>query len=191
MIDNKGVFINMEFFDVVDEKGNKTGEVVEREVAHKQGICHRVVQVWLVNSQKQVLIQKRSATKDSYPNKWYVSLGGHIESGEDNISAIIREFLEELGLDVSNHLDKLDYLFTFKEIEYLNDGEFIDNEFYDVYVLNLDIEVENLKLQEEEVSEVKFIDYEDFKEAIIQKNEEFWIHEEGFYRLLEKFDQIL
>ncbi len=37
----------MEFFDVLDEQGNKTGETIERSEAHKKGICHRVIQVWI------------------------------------------------------------------------------------------------------------------------------------------------
>jgi len=181
----------MEFFDVIDENGLKTGAIVEREKAHRLGICHRVVQVWIINSNNEVLLQKRSLTKDSYPGKWYASLGGHIEAGEDNIQSIKREFMEELGLDVSNKLDEIRYLFTFKEIEYLNGGDFIDNEFYDVYYLKIDIDLDELLLQEEEVSEVKFVPFKDFKNAIYGCDETFWIHEEGFKLLIDKLEPIL
>jgi isopentenyldiphosphate isomerase len=67
----------MEFFDVLDEQGNKTGEIIERNEAHKKGICHRVIQVWFINSKKELLLQKRSANKESCPNMWCVSVGGH------------------------------------------------------------------------------------------------------------------
>lgn len=63
---------------------------------------------------------------------WHVSLGGHIESNEDNMQTIIREFSEELGLDITNQIDKVTFLHTFKEIAIINNGQFIDNEFYDV-----------------------------------------------------------
>lgn len=181
----------MEYFDVLDEQGNKTGEIIERKEAHKKGICHRVIQVWVINSKNELLLQKRSANKDSCPNMWYVSLGGHIESKEDNKQTIIREFSEELGLDITNQIDKVKYLYTFKEIVVLNDGQFIDNEFFDVYLLKMDLDLSSLILQEDEVSEVKFIGYKEFKQAVINKNKNFWIHEEGFRMLFDFLDNYI
>lgn len=178
----------MEFFDVIDEQGKKTGEIVERNEAHKKGICHRVIQVWIMNSKNELLLQKRSANKDSCPNMWYVSLGGHIESNEDNQQTIIREFSEELGLDIENQIDKVKYLYTFKEVVVLNNGKFIDNEFYDVYLLKMDLEPATLTLQEDEVSEVKFMGYNEFKQAVMNKDKDFWIHEEGFQMLFNCLD---
>jgi isopentenyl-diphosphate Delta-isomerase len=181
----------MEFFDVLDESGNKTGQIIERKEAHKKGICHRVVQVWVINSKNELLLQKRSANKDSCPNMWYVSLGGHIESGEDNKETIIREFSEELDLDISTQKDNVMYLYTFKEIAVLNNGQFIDNEFYDIYLLKLDLDPATLILQEDEVSEVKFMKYEEFKQAILSKDKNFWIHEEGFNMLFNHLDNYI
>lgn len=179
----------MEYFDVVDEEGNKTGEIIERNEAHRKGICHRVIHVWVMNSNNELLLQKRSPTKDACPNMWHVSLGGHIESKEDNEQAIMREFSEELGLDISGQMDKVKYLYTFKEIVVLNDGQFIDNEFYDVYLLKMDIDPNTLVLQEEEVSEVKFIGYHAFKQAVLNKDKNIWIHEEGYRMLFDYLDE--
>ena len=181
----------MEYFDVLDEQGNKTGDIIERKEAHKKGICHRVIQVWVINSKNELLLQKRSANKDSCPNMWYVSLGGHIESKEDNKQTIIREFSEELGLDISSQIDKVKYLYTFKEIVVLNDGQFIDNEFFDVYLLKMDLDLSSLILQADEVSEVKFIGYKEFKQAVINKDKNFWIHEEGFRMLFDYLDNYI
>lgn len=179
----------MELLDVLDEEGIKTGEIIERNEAHKKGVCHRVIQVWIMNSKDELLIQKRSANKDTYPNMWYTSLGGHVESNESNEETISREFYEELALDISNQIDKLKYLFTFKEVEVSNNGKFIDNEFYDVYLLKMDLDPRKLKLQEDEVSEVKFIGYHEFKNAVINKDERFWIHEEGYRMLFDILDK--
>ena len=181
----------MEYFDVLDEQGNKTGDIIERKEAHKKGICHRVIQVWVINSKNELLLQKRSANKDSCPNMWYVSLGGHIESKEDNKQTIIREFSEELGLDISSQIDKVKYLYTFKEIVVLNDGQFIDNEFFDVYLLKMDLDLSSLILQADEVSEVKFIGYKEFKQAVRNKDKNFWIHEEGFRMLFDYLDNYI
>ena len=68
----------MEFFDICDERGLPTGEVVERSVAHSKGILHRTAHVWIikkVDGRWQVLLQKRSKDKDSYPGQFDTSWG--------------------------------------------------------------------------------------------------------------------
>ena len=73
----------MEYFDVCDEKGIPTGEVVERSVAHSKGIRHRTAHVWILREEQgrtQVLLQKRSANKDSYPGRYDSSSAGHVQS---------------------------------------------------------------------------------------------------------------
>jgi isopentenyldiphosphate isomerase len=179
----------MEYFDVYDENGNKTGDVVERKEAHTKGICHKVVHVWVINSNNEVLLQKRSKDKDLNPDMWYVSLGGHIQSGEDNKQTIIREFNEELGLDISSEINDVSYLYTFKEVIIANDGAFIDHSFYDVYILRMELNLDELILQDDEVQEVKFLKYDDFKLAVQNRDKEFWIHEEGFSMLFNHLDK--
>ena len=66
----------MEWLDVVDEKGNPTGERVERKEAHRRGIRHRTSHVWILREQEgevQVLLQKRSQGKDSHPGCYDIS----------------------------------------------------------------------------------------------------------------------
>ena len=56
-----------EWFDIVDENGNPTGETVEREYAHRNGIRHRTAHLWILrkyDEKIQILLQKRSANKD-------------------------------------------------------------------------------------------------------------------------------
>ncbi|MGD8190814.1 NUDIX hydrolase [Brevibacillus ginsengisoli] len=180
----------MEYLDVYDEKGNKTGDIVERTQAHKNGICHKVIHVWVINSKNELLLQKRSKNKDLHPDKWYVSLGGHITSGEDNKQTIIREFNEELGLDVSKQIDDVHYLYTFKELIIENDGTYIDHSFYDVHLLRIDhLNVEELIFRDEEVQEAKFVTYDDFKRAVQNLDKDYWIHREGFSKLFTYLDQ--
>ena len=71
----------MEYLDVVDENGNPTGESVPRSRAHAEGIRHRTSHVWLMrirNGRRQILLQKRSACKDSFPGCYDISSAGHI-----------------------------------------------------------------------------------------------------------------
>ncbi len=60
----------MEYFDIVDEDGKPTGAVVSRETAHEEGIPHRTSHVWIVRENEKgydILMQKRSLNKDSFP----------------------------------------------------------------------------------------------------------------------------
>lgn len=173
----------MEYFDVLDEKGEKTGGLVERSEAHRLGIPHRSVQVWIMDSQNRLLLQKRSAAKDIGPNLWYASMGGHIARGETKGEAILRELWEELGLDASPYKEDIRYLFTFQETGFFKNGAVIDNEFCDVYLLRRDINLGDLVLQAEEVAAVKWVDLSAFKAMVARKEPSLWIHPEGYAML--------
>jgi len=98
---NLGGENTMELLDIVDEDGLPTGETVERELAHRNGIRHRTSHVWILRKQNntiQVLLQKRSKNKDSYPGCYDISSAGHIPCGEDYINSALRELQEELGI---------------------------------------------------------------------------------------------
>ena len=45
---------------------------------------------WVVNPRtQQVLLQQRSAHKDTYPNCWDVSVAGHITAGDQSVHATV------------------------------------------------------------------------------------------------------
>lgn len=72
----------MEIFDIIDENGNPTGKTVTREKAHTDGIPHRTAHIWIIRKKDgrvQVLFQKRSMNKDSFPGKFDTSSAGHIQ----------------------------------------------------------------------------------------------------------------
>ena len=71
----------MELLDIADEYGNLTGEVMDREKVHDLNLLHWEVAVFIINDKKQVLLQKRAATKRFNPNKWGLC-AGHVDSGE-------------------------------------------------------------------------------------------------------------
>lgn len=79
-----------EFFDVLDETGVYIGKTETREKCHSDGLWHKAVVVFVINSNKQILLQKRSATKKLWPNMWDVSAGGHVLSGEFGFQSAIR-----------------------------------------------------------------------------------------------------
>ena len=76
----------MELFDVIDEDGNKTGQVKERGVAHRDGTLHSTVHIWIVRPNREsgydILLQKRSECKDSNPGAYDISSAGHVSAGK-------------------------------------------------------------------------------------------------------------
>jgi isopentenyldiphosphate isomerase len=54
--------------------------------------------VFLFNRKSELFVQKRSATKDSFPGCYDSSASGHLNSGEDYDACAARELEEELGL---------------------------------------------------------------------------------------------
>lgn len=175
----------MEKIDVLDENGNQTGEVVSREEVHRLGLWHKCVHIWVINGNGEVLLQKRSAQKLTHPNMWTTATSGHLSAGDSSIEGAIRELGEEIGLEVEE--SELQYLFTVKEsgINNNQDRKIIENEITDVYLIKKDIAVSNLKLQEEEVSEVKWFSYEEFKKMVIEKDENLVPHREMQMKMLE------
>ena len=89
-----------ELFIVVDET-DKILDYKPRSVCnHTPGCIHRAVELFIYNSKGQILLQKRSATKDTRPGWWSTSVGGHVAKGETYEQAMKREINEELGVEI-------------------------------------------------------------------------------------------
>lgn len=150
-----------EFFDVLDEKGQYTGKAETREKCHKEGLWHKAVAIFIINSKQQVLLQRRSPNKKMWPNMWDITAGGHVLAGEFGFQSVIRETEEELGAK----LDSNDITFIGSSISTNYKGDIINKHFNEYYIVNKNIDETKLKLQEEEVAEVKWID----KDEIIKR----------------------
>lgn len=159
----------MEMFDVLDEKGNKTGIQKSKEECYKEGHWFRSVHIWIINNNKEILLQKRSSNKSTFPNLWAVSVSGHVQAGESSMDTVIREIKEELGLSVTP--EKCKYLFTLKRENVFENC--INRVFDDVYILVLNIDVNNTRLQKSELCEIKYFNYEKLKEMLIDKHPAF------------------
>lgn len=172
----------MEYLGICDSEGNLTGEIKTKTEAHEQGLWHYSVHVWLINSKKEVLLQRRSPLVDNHPNEWDTSAAGHVSAGEDYITSALRETAEELGLKV-----KPEDLIQIGMIKQTSAREgYINNEINPVYVIKMDLNPEDIKKQEEEVAEVKFMPYLELQRMIENNNLSFNPHPEE-YELLFKY----
>ena len=86
-----------EIFDVVNGQDEIVGQAPRREV-HAKKLLHRAVHVLVFNSRGQLFLQKRSMSKDTAKGKWDSSSSGHVDSGEDYDTCVVREVWEEIGL---------------------------------------------------------------------------------------------
>ena len=169
-----------EFFDILDEQGNKTGRTKARSQVHKDGDWHKAVHIWIVNDRDEVLLQKRSPNKDSDPNMWDISSAGHLAAGEDALSGAIREIKEELGVDI---LPKQLALIGTRKCASEPGSPFINNEFNDVYLLRLSLDLSKITFQEEEISEVKYIPIDEFRKRIKNRDKTLLLHDDEFEML--------
>jgi isopentenyldiphosphate isomerase len=94
--------IQEELIDVVNEKGEVIQTLPRSEIHGNPSLLHMVVHVLVINKAGDILLQKRSLTKDVAPGRWDTSVGGHVNAGESLEDAANRETAEELGIRECN-----------------------------------------------------------------------------------------
>ncbi len=154
-----------EIIDILDEDWHITGKICSKDQAHKEGYRHQWGHIRIYNSKWEILIQKRSEHKQFYPWMRHLSAGWHIDAGEAPIHWAIRELAEELHIQC-NEKD-LTFWWVAKQSGYYPQRGVYDKEFQSLFFLKYDGDVTNLDLQKEEVSEIKWMKYQDFKHEIM------------------------
>jgi isopentenyldiphosphate isomerase len=150
-----------ELIDVRGISGEPTGEVVWKSEAHRRGLWHRCFHCWIFGldagtGEPYLLVQRRAATKDTWPGCLDVTAAGHLAAGEESLDGL-REVEEELGLRVNP--GRLAPLGTRRVEQRIPGG--LDREFHDVFLLADDTDPAGLRLQREEVESVLRIGLDD------------------------------
>lgn len=138
--------------------------------------------IWIINSRGEVLLQKRSATKDSWPNHWDISCGGHLVAGEDALTAAISELHEELGLVVQP-----------SDLQFLADWrtstrpapDFINNSFVTLYLLRTDWELKDFVMQESEVAGLKYFPVAELHRLVAEQHPDLVPHPHAYAELFK------
>ncbi len=179
---------NMEQLDIVNENGVPTGEIIARDIAHRDGILHCTTHVWIVRlclDGYEVLLQKRSLEKESFPGLYDTSSAGHIPAGDEPLPSALRELQEELGIKAEP--EQLHYAGTFR-IQYEKEFHghlFRDNEVAKVYVYSEPVDIYDLKLQASEVEEVAWFNLNDVWDEIQCSRERFCVPQGGLMVIKE------
>lgn len=143
----------MEYRDLYDENRVLTGKTIKKGDAVPAGYYYNTVAVYIQNNKGEFLIQKRSPIKGG---KW-ATTGGHPKSGEDSITGLCTEVNEEIGIDIDT--SKLKLIKTIRT----------EDDFFDLYYINMEIDLKDIVMQTEEVSDVKWATIEEI-EYMIENN---------------------
>ena len=148
---------------LIDDNDNETGYCDKLE-AHQKNLKHRALSVFIFNSKKEFLLQKRAENKYHSPGLWTNTCCGHPRPGERTLQGAQRRLKEEMGMDCN-----LEKVFDFSYQADFKNGLF-ENEFDHVYFGFSDaLPVIN----KEEASDWKFLEYEILKKETGQYPEKY------------------
>lgn len=153
----KGIFDlneynNMEYLQVFDCNGVALNEKIIRKdkLNLPNGKYFMIILIFIANKDGNFLMQKTSISKGSC----IATTGGHVSFGDDSMKTVIKECKEELGIDLSPQ-----------------NIEFVKTNIYEKCILNIyftkqNLELNNLKLQSEEVESVNWYSIYEIEELI-------------------------
>lgn len=143
-----------EYWDIYDEEGTPLQKCVVKGTPLQDGEFHLAAELWLVNSKFQILIQQRSPECEILPGMWGLTTGRMV-SGEDTRMGCVREAYEELGIRLDIEVLRLVSRIVRRDGTHM---------IWDVYCAKLPVDLtpDMFQLQQEEVSQVKWVDQEEF-----------------------------
>ena len=145
----------MELVDLLNNRKELIGETCERN-AVPEGKYRLSIHIWIVNDKNEILIQQRSASRKMFPNMW-TNTGGACIAGETSIETVFRELKEELN--VIPNIDNLELIASYKR----------KKDYVDVWLLRQNININDLKFNDNEVQAAKWVSIEEWKKLLIEE----------------------
>lgn len=165
----------MEVLDLYNINKEKTGKIIERKekVSIKENEYVLAVQCWIINTKKEVLLTQRKLDK-KYGGMWEAT-SGLVKSGENSIKGIKRELKEEIGIEIED-----------KDLKLLKTviGE---KTIRDIYIINKDIAIEDIKFNDGEVINAKYVTIKEFEKMIDDGQAFEWLRWflDDYYKIIE------
>src|SRR3989338_7738841 len=148
----------------VDENDNVIGSGTKKQ-AWESGNIHRIARLLVFNSRGELLIHKRSNKLENLPGRWDQSAAGHVDEGEDYLTAAKRELGEEMGIKGV----ELEEVGKFYQDEIDDDGK-IKKRFNMLYKTRYDGEV---NFDRGEVSQIRWVPLEELDKWMKEKPKDF------------------
>lgn len=152
-----------ELFELYNEDGTPSGVLKPRSLVHKDGDLHGASHVWVfrrVDDRMELLLQKRSDDKDSFPGDYDISAAGHLDPGESFLQGAVRELGEELGIQAGP--ESLQYLDTIRidAVDHFHGEIFHNREIMYIYLYELIPGDQEIIYQESEISGIMWMEAE-------------------------------
>lgn len=172
-----------EMLFVVDENNNPI-EPKPRVEVHSKGYWHRMVHIWITDDKGNLLCLKRSSNTQQAKGLWASGIGGHVQAKSTEKNTAIREVYEELGI-VVNELKLEDVMTVKNELEH---------EFQSVYIYRWSGNIDILKIEKDEIDEVKWTPIKEVYAAINDDKNKDWAKISALYAsqfIKENFSQYI
>ena len=142
----------MEYLQVFDEFKNKLDEKINRELKKiLTGNKYFMIVLLFIENDNKFLLQKTSVKRNSE----IATTGGHVTYGDDGYITVFKEVKEELGIDLDKELLKLVDTITF------------NNCYVELYYTNQKVDINEIKIQEEEVLSVNWYSIDEINNLIL------------------------
>ncbi|MBS1772989.1 MAG: isopentenyl-diphosphate Delta-isomerase [Bacteroidetes bacterium] len=166
---------------IVNEKDEWMGTMGKME-AHEKGILHRAFSVFILNDQKQILLQQRALNKYHSAGLWSNTCCSHPHPGESTLAGAQRRLNEELGFECA-----LEPIFILRYKSDVGNG-LVENEVDHIYIGKYNGLVQ---FNAEEVNDYKYVSIEELKKWMETSPDNFtaWFHL-AMPRFLQYLDDI-
>eukprot|EP01156_Anaeramoeba_ignava_P008368 Anaeramoba_ignava/a358601_20.p1 GENE.a358601_20~~a358601_20.p1 ORF type:complete len:217 (+),score=67.98 a358601_20:22-651(+) len=189
-------FMNDEYCIVVD-LNDKPQRSETKIKCHQENILHRAFSVFIFNTKNELLLQKRSENKITFPNVWTNTCCSHPlynqqelqEKNQEGVKrAAIRKLEHELG--IHNEVKWEEILFITRiYYEAKFDDKWGEHEIDYILLIHKDV---NVQINYNEVSEIKYVNEDELKKIIEEGNVSPWfklISEKFLFDLWEKLKE--
>lgn len=151
-------------WDLYDNKFNKTNEVIDSTEQIPDGKYHYSVNVWIINSKKQLLLVRKTLNQNvHYPGFWN-SINGSLESGETPIQCCIKSTYDKIGIQLEEK--------EFKKIDTKLRDPY--HYIYETYIVNKDIDINSIVFINNTAVQAKWIDLTELYN-MIENGEIAWV----------------
>lgn len=151
-----------EELDIVNDYDEVIGQASRQEI-HDKKLPHRAVHLFVVGSDRKMLLQKRSEKKPTWPGAWDSAVSGHVTAGQTYREAIDREQQEEIGVTTPLPLVPL---------MHVGGNDALEMEWVTLYISAL-LRLPALQPDPEEISEMRWWNLDELTDRILMYPDEF------------------
>jgi isopentenyldiphosphate isomerase len=143
-----------EQYEVLDENCHKTGQILDRATVHKQELWHEVVNVWVMNSKGELLMQLRSPDVELAPETWDVTVGTHLHPGEEPVAAAERALKNAFQIELAP--EDLKHIFNIQSANPMPSGK-SHKVFGHVFMVQRDLDPETLPFDPKDIEKLAWV----------------------------------